>query len=146
VTTLYTIGFTKKSARDFFETLVGAGVQRVVDVRLNNVSQLAGFAKKQDLAYFLSRIGSIEYEHVPLLAPTQRLLDTYKKQGGQWREYECGFLQLLEEREVENSWAPQLREADCLLCSEHRPDHCHRRLVAEYFASRDEQIRVQHLL
>jgi uncharacterized protein (DUF488 family) len=146
VTTLYTIGFTKKSARDFFETLIDAGVRRVVDVRLNNVSQLAGFAKRQDLAYFLNRIGSIEYEHVLPLAPTQGLLDTYKKQGGQWREYERGFLQLLKEREVESTWAPQLREADCLLCSEHRPDHCHRRLVAEYLASHDERIRIHHLL
>lgn len=146
MTTLYTIGFTKKSARDFFETLVDTGVRRVVDIRLNNVSQLAGFAKKQDLAYFLDRIGSIEYEHVPLLAPTKELLDAYKKHRGQWREYECSFLQLLKEREIGTGWAPQLREADCLLCSEHRPDYCHRRLVAEYVASRDEGIRVQHLL
>jgi uncharacterized protein (DUF488 family) len=84
---LYTIGFTKKSASQFFETLLAAGVARVVDVRLNNVSQLAGFAKKQDLSYFLDKIGAIQYAHIPLLAPTQPMLDSYKKHGGGWEDY-----------------------------------------------------------
>ena len=85
---LTTIGFTKKSARRFFETLRAAGVRRVVDVRLNNVSQLAGFAKRKDLEYFLDEIGGIGYAHLPELAPTREMLDAFKKRGGSWREYE----------------------------------------------------------
>jgi uncharacterized protein (DUF488 family) len=142
---LYTIGFTKKSASRFFETLRDAGVERVVDVRLNNVSQLAGFTKKQDLAYFLDKIVGIGYVHAPLLAPTQHLLDSYKKRGGRWSEYEHGFLELMKERKIETSWAPEMHESDCFLCSEEKPDHCHRRLVAEYLAAHLGGIKVQHL-
>lgn len=142
---LYTIGFTKKSASQFFETLRYAGVKRIVDVRLNNVSQLAGFTKKQDLAYFLEKIDNIGYIHVPLLAPTQPLLDSYKKHGARWSEYERGFLELMKERGIEISWAPEMREADCLLCSEEKPNHCHRRLVAEYLAAHLDGIKIEHL-
>lgn len=142
---LYTIGFTKKSARQFFEALHDAGVRRVVDVRLNNVSQLAGFTKKQDLAYFLDKIDAIDYIHAPLLAPTQHLLDAYKKQKGRWSDYEPGFLELMKERRIETSWAPKMRDSDCLLCSEEKPDHCHRRLVAEYLTAHLSDIKVQHL-
>lgn len=142
---LFTIGFTKKSAFQFFETLRGAGVMRVVDVRLNNASQLAGFTKKQDLAYFLDKIDTIGYVHTPLLAPTQNLLDSYKKYGSRWSEYEHKFLELMKERQIEHSWGPKMREDDCLLCSEEKPDHCHRRLVAEYLAAHLDGIRIQHL-
>jgi uncharacterized protein (DUF488 family) len=142
---LYTIGFTKKSALQFFETLRDAGVRRVVDVRLNNVSQLAGFTKKQDLAYFLEKIDAIGYVHAPLLAPTQDLLDSYKKHGGGWSKYEHGFLELMSQRKIDISWAPEMRDSDCLLCSEEKPDHCHRRLVAEYLAAHVGGIEVQHL-
>ena len=142
---LYTIGFTKKSAHQFFETLRHAGVARVIDVRLNNVSQLAGFAKKQDLSYFLDRIDNIQYEHVPLLAPTQGMLDSYKKHRGEWVEYEREFLQLMRNRRIEVVWEQELRDADCLLCSEEKPDHCHRRLVAEYLAAYNGDIRIRHL-
>ena len=142
---LYTIGFTKKSAAQFFETLHTAGVARVVDVRLNNVSQLAGFAKKQDLAYFLDKICAAQYQHVPLLAPTQQMLDFYKKHGGEWDEYERKFLQLMKERRIETAWGQESRDADCLLCSEEKPDHCHRRVVAEYLAAHYDDIRIQHL-
>jgi uncharacterized protein (DUF488 family) len=142
---LYTIGFTKKSAQQFFEALRDAGVRRVVDVRLNNVSQLAGFTKKQDLAYFLDKIDVIEYIHAPLLAPTQHLLDAYKKHAGRWSEYEYGFLELMKERRIEISWGSEMRDSDCLLCSEEKPAHCHRRLVAEYLAAYLGDIRVQHL-
>ncbi len=142
---LYTIGFTKKSASQFFETLRYAGVKRVVDVRLNNVSQLAGFTKKQDLAYFLEKIDNIGYIHAPLLAPTQPLLDSYKKHGGIWSDYEHGFLELMKERKIEISWASEMREADCLLCSEEKPSHCHRRLVAEYLATHLDGTEIEHL-
>lgn len=142
---LYTIGFTKKSAFQFFETLRAAGVARVVDVRLNNVSQLAGFAKKQDLAYFLDKICAISYAHVPPLAPTQQILDSYKKHGGGWGEYERKFLQLMKDRRIETTWFQELQDADCLLCSEEKADNCHRRLVAEYLAAHHDDIRIQHL-
>ena len=142
---LFTIGFTKKSASQFFEGLSTAGVTRVVDIRLNNVSQLAGFAKKQDLIYFLDKICSIRYSHVPLLAPTQPLLDSYKKEGGSWIEYEQKFLQLMADRQIETTWMPQLSDGDCLLCSEDRPDRCHRRLVAEYVAARHSDLDIRHL-
>lgn len=142
---LFTIGFTKKSAAEFFETLLAADVSRVVDVRLNNVSQLAGFTKKHDLAYFLDKIGGIVYTHATVLAPTQDLLDTYKKRGGSWPEYERSFLQLISARRIETSWAGDLRDGDCLLCSEAEPQHCHRRLVAEYLATRRHDLDVRHL-
>lgn len=142
---LYTIGFTKKSASQFFETLRAAGVARVVDVRLNNVSQLAGFAKKQDLAYFLDKIDAIQYIHAPLLAPTQEMLDSYKKRGEGWDEYKRKFLQLMQERRIEETWSLELHDTDCLLCSEEKPDHCHRRLVAEYLAAHHDDLRIQHL-
>lgn len=142
---LYTIGFTRKSASQFFETLRDAHVARVVDVRLNNVSQLAGFAKTQDLSYFLDKIVTIQYEHVLLLAPTQQMLDSYKKHKGTWDEYERRFLQLMKDRRIETTWGAELRDADCLLCSEEKPEHCHRRLVAEYLAAHREGIEIQHL-
>ena len=143
---LYTIGFTKKSAAQFFEALRGANVARIIDVRLNNVSQLAGFAKKQDLAYFLDKICNTQYQHVPLLAPTRQMLDLYKKHGGAWEEYERSFLQLMKERRIETAWGQHSRDADCLLCSEEKPNHCHRRLVAEYLAAHHGDITIQHLV
>src|SRR5436305_1974879 len=99
---VFTIGFTKKPASRFFELLRQSGTKRVVDVRLNNVSQLAGFAKKNDLEYFLRAICDIDYTHVPLLAPTQVMLDEYKKGGGDWDLYEKKFLDLMESRSIEN--------------------------------------------
>lgn len=142
---LSTIGFTKKTASEFFEALRSANVRRVVDVRLNNVSQLAGFAKKQDLPYFLDRIAGIDYIHLPLLAPTQHLLDLYKKGGGTWEAYATDFLGLMTSRKVETFPALELLDGDCLLCSEASPHHCHRRLVAEYMKSHRGNIEIQHL-
>lgn len=142
---LYTIGFTRKSAHDFFEAIRAAGVARIVDVRLNNVSQLAGFAKKQDLPYFLDRIAGIQYIHAPILAPTQEMLDSYKKRRSGWQSYETSFINLMNERHVESTWVDMLRDSDCLLCSEEKPVHCHRRLVAEYLASYRSGIEIRHL-
>jgi uncharacterized protein (DUF488 family) len=142
---LSTIGFTKKSAETFFETLRNSGVKRVVDVRLNNVSQLAGFAKKQDLAYFLEAICDIAYVHQPLLAPTQDMLDDYKKKGGDWRVYEERFLNLMRERRIEHTISPDSLSDGCLLCSEDKPHFCHRRLVAEYLNDHWGAIEVKHL-
>ena len=142
---LYTIGFTKKSAHDFFETLRSADVARIVDVRLNNVSQLAGFAKRQDLPYFLDQITEIQYVHAPILAPTQEMLDSYKKRGSGWQSYETSFINLMKERRIETTWADHLRDSDCFLCSEEKPVHCHRRLVAEYLANFRSDIEIRHL-
>jgi uncharacterized protein (DUF488 family) len=133
---LFTIGFTKKSAQEFFETLRDTGVRRVVDVRLNNVSQLAGFTKKADLAYFLEAIGGISYTHVPLLAPTQGLIDAYRKEGLGVAEFEQQFIALMKKRRVESAPEAALQDGDCLLCSEPDAVHCHRRFVAEYLAPR----------
>lgn len=142
---IYTIGFTRKSASQFFDALCDAQVKRVVDVRLNNVSQLAGFTKKQDLEYFLRKIGSIHYTHALDLAPTQEMLAAYKKNGSGWREYEALFLNLIEKRRVEIGWANELRDGDCFLCSEEKPINCHRRLVVEYFATHFTELEIQHL-
>ena len=143
---LFTIGFTQKSAREFFTLLKEAGVKRVVDVRLNNNSQLAGFSKKEDLPYFLKEIADIEYIHLPELAPTQDILDALKKQKGDWKVYERNFLDLMAQREVEKKIKPELLQEACLLCSEHLPHHCHRRLVAEYLSAKWGGIETKHLV
>jgi uncharacterized protein (DUF488 family) len=143
--TLFTIGFTKKNAERFFEALRGAGVKRVVDVRLNNVSQLAGFAKKQDLVYFLEKICGMEYVHLPVLAPTQEMLDEYKKARGGWEKYQERFLGLMKERAIESGLSRDLLSGACLLCSEDKPDRCHRRLVAEYLQRQWRDVIIRHL-
>jgi uncharacterized protein (DUF488 family) len=143
---IFTIGFTKKSAEDFFTKLRSSGAKRLVDVRLNNVSQLAGFAKKSDLKFFLREIASMDYVHVPLLAPTQELLDRYKKKGGQWSDYERDFLELMKSRQIEVNVPKAVIADGCLLCSEERPEHCHRRLVADYLKERWGDVETVHLV
>lgn len=142
---LFTIGFTKKSAETFFEALRRSGAKRVVDVRLNNMSQLAGFAKKQDLIYFLHHICGMDYIHLPDLAPTQEMLDEYKKSRGTWEAYEQQFLALMRQRRIEETVSKETLEDGCLLCSEEKPHHCHRRLVAEYLKQHWGDIEIQHL-
>jgi uncharacterized protein (DUF488 family) len=142
---LFTIGFTRKSAEEFFTALARSGARRVVDVRLNNVSQLAGFAKKQDLSYFLKKICGIEYLHLPILAPTQDMLDDYKKQHGTWQAYEQAFLALMASRRIESEVSREAIAGGCLLCSEDKPHHCHRRLVAEYLREHWGDIEIEHL-
>lgn len=144
---ILTIGFTKKKAEYFFEKLKKAGVKRVVDVRLNNISQLAGFAKKDDLIYFLTKIGGMDYVHLPELAPTKEILDAYKKQKGDWETYEREFIKLMERRHIEDKIPKEILDKGCLLCSEDTPHHCHRRLVAEYLKNKwDEDIEIEHLV
>jgi uncharacterized protein (DUF488 family) len=142
---IFTIGFTNKKAQQFFERLSQAGVKRVVDVRLNNVSQLAGFSKRDDLSYFLNAIAGIGYVHVPELAPTQEMLDAYKKHKGGWGSYEREFLQLMARRQIESSLSHDLVDQACLLCSEDKPHHCHRRLVAEYLQRHWSDVSIEHL-
>ena len=142
---LFTIGFTQKSAERFFIALIDAGVRRVADVRLNNVSQLAGFTKRADLPFFLERIGGIGYLHLPELAPTQEILDALKKRRGRWSDYEREFAALMASRRIEATMAPVLRDGDCLLCSEATPEECHRRLVAEYLREKWGDVAIHHL-
>ena len=130
---IFTIGFTKKSAETFFTRLKNFGVKRLIDVRLNNVSQLAGFTKKDDLRYFTKAICNIDYVHLPALAPTSEILDPYKNaKQGDWPLYERQFLELMRSRQIEDNIAPEVVDGGCLLCSEEQPHHCHRRLVVEY--------------
>lgn len=142
---LFTIGFTRKSARKFFEILRQSGARRVIDVRLNNVSQLSGFAKKDDLAFFLKELAGMDYVHLPALAPTQDMLDAYKKAKADWDEYARRFLDLMAKRQIERTLDRSLFDDACLLCSEDKPDRCHRRLVAEYLQRHWGDIEVRHL-
>ena len=143
---LFTIGFTQKSAAQFFTLLTNAGVKRVLDIRLNNKSQLAGFSKSDDLAYFLRTIGGIDYRHVVEMAPTQPLLDKARKARDGWDGFEKQFLALIRQRKVEKAVSARELADACLLCSEHEPDHCHRRLVAEYLADAHSGIEIVHLV
>ena len=142
---IFTIGFTRKSAEAFFTTLSKAGVKTIVDIRLNNVSQLAGFSKRDDLRYFAKAIFGMDYVHPPDLAPTQEILDEYKKRKGDWSTYEKKFLALMAQRRIEEKVPKEILEHGCLLCSEDKPHHCHRRLVAEYLRGKWGDIEIHHL-
>ena len=143
---LFTIGFTKKSAEKFFGLLSEAGVKKIIDIRLNNTSQLAGFAKKDDLIYFLKMIGGIDYVHLPEFAPTQEIMDEYKKKKGSWDTYEKNFMALLAKRAADSAVLKSDLDGGCLLCSEEKPQQCHRRLVAEYFSQKWPEIEIVHLV
>lgn len=143
---IYTIGFTQTTAQHFFGRLADAGVERLLDVRLNNSSQLAGFAKARDLPYFLGELLDATYEHDPRLAPTQGLLDAYKKAKGDWSDYERRFTRLMEERQIEKALSPSdFLSPTALLCSEATAERCHRRLVCEYLARHWPDVRPVHL-
>ena len=142
---LSTIGFTRKPARRFFELLRHSGAKRVVDVRLNNGSQLAGFTKKEDLVYFLDELCGMEYVHLPELAPTKDIFDDYKKRNGDWKTYEDRFLDLMRQRRIEETVPREIVADGCLLCSEDKPHHCHRRLVAEYLNQHWGDVEISHL-
>ncbi len=142
----FTIGFTQKSAKDFFSLLKKNNVSRVVDVRLNVTSQLAGFAKKNDLGYFLRELCNADYLHVTDLAPTKPMLDAYKNKTISWESYADKFINLMAQRNIERIVEKSLIDNGCLLCSEHLPHQCHRRLVAEYLNKQwNEDIKIVHL-
>lgn len=143
---LFTIGFAGKSAETFFTSLMKTGVKKVIDIRLNNVSQLAGFTKKNDLKYFLKVIANTEYEYVPQLAATKELMDGYRGGKISWEEFEATYLALLEERQVLKTLKPEGFDKGCLLCSEAKSDHCHRRLAAEWLQAKWGGIEVKHIL
>ena len=143
---IYSIGFTKKSAREFFGALKANAIERLLDVRLNNTSQLAGFAKLADLPYFLREICGAAYEHEPLLAPTQEILDAFKKHKGSWDVYTEAYLALIRSRKVESVLSQDsFREKTVLLCSEPTAEHCHRRLALEYLQKHWDGVRIIHL-
>ncbi|HEX5610321.1 MAG TPA: DUF488 domain-containing protein [Solirubrobacterales bacterium] len=144
---IFTIGFTRTTAEDFFGRLRSNHIEHLLDVRLNNRSQLAGFAKRDDLAYFLRELVGASYEHAPLLAPTPEILDAYKKKSAMpWEEYEERFLALMRDRSIETTLRPaDFERRTVLLCSEDTPDKCHRRLVVEYLAEHWDGVRVVHL-
>jgi uncharacterized protein (DUF488 family) len=143
---IFTMGFTRKTAREFFGKLRRPGLLRLVDVRLNNVSQLAGFSKRDDLAFFCESILSIEYRHLPELAPTQEMLDKFKKNHGDWIDYQQKFLALMAERKIEERLDRAMIDGSCLLCSEATPENCHRRLVVEYLAEKWADVEIEHIL
>ena len=143
---IYSIGFTQKNAGEFFETLKAHRIERLLDVRLNNTSQLAGFAKQSDLAYFLKEICGAEYEHEPLLAPTQDILDAFKKKKGDWNVYTQAYLNLIRSRKVESTLSKEsFAKRTVLLCSEATAEHCHRRLALEYLKNHWGDIIIHHL-
>lgn len=143
---IYTIGFTKKNARCFFSLLKQSGAKRIVDVRLNNVSQLAGFAKMDDLSYFAQELCDMDYLHLPAFAPTKEILDDYKKNGSDWGFYEKRFMALMKQRRIEDDRNRAIVEDGCLLCSEDQPKYCHRRLVAEYLKDAWGDVEIIHLV
>ena len=145
--TIYTIGFTKKSAEDFFELLKQHRVELMIDIRLNNKSQLAGFSKGSDLRYFLREICGANYVHCPEYAPTKELLSAYQAGNTSWSEYERVFDQLMESRKDYLSFLQKYSRFSrvCLLCSEPTPERCHRRLVAEKIAATDPSVEIIHL-
>jgi len=142
---LFTIGFTKKTAKEFFSLLNENGVKKIVDTRINNTSQLAGFAKGKDLAYFSKVILDIPYEHIIDFAPTQDLLKRYRNKKISWGEYENEYLKLLDNRKIFEQLEAESLDGACLLCSEHLPDYCHRRLLAEAIQSHHPEFTIIHL-
>lgn len=143
---IYTIGFTQKKALQFFNLIKENRIKKVVDVRLNNVSQLAGFAKRDDLVYFLKEICDCDYEHAPDLAPIDEILKPYKKGEISWEIYEDKFMNLMAQRNIEKYFHLKDFNDKCLLCSEHLPHHCHRRLVLEYLKnSQRTESNITHL-
>lgn len=146
---LYTIGFTKKNAEQFFSLLEKAQITTLLDIRLNNVSQLAGYTKRDDLCFFLKKILNVKYIHSIKLAPTKQILDDFKSNKISWEKYEIEYYKLLEERNIKSLFPTIVdfnKDTICLLCSEEKPTHCHRRLLAEYLKRNlSQNIEIIHL-
>jgi uncharacterized protein YeaO (DUF488 family) len=143
---LYTIGFTEKTAETFFNLLKKAEVKKILDIRINNVSQLAGFAKGKDLAYFAKAILGADYEHNTDLAPTKELLKDYRDKKVSWQQYEKQYVEILNKRHILKKMDLDKLDGACLLCSEHKTDMCHRRLLAEYLQKHNKDIEIIHLI
>ena len=143
--TLFTIGFTKKNAKEFFGLIKKNEISLLVDVRLNNQSQLAGFTKKNDLMYFLETICNCSYIHKSQWAPNEQILKDYKNKIITWNDYDKKYISLLEARNIEQYFSPEKYNNSCLLCSEPEPTQCHRRLLAEFFQKKNPNITINHL-
>ena len=142
---IYTIGFTKKSAKEFFNKLIINKIKTVIDIRLNNTSQLAGYAKKEDLVYFLREIGNIGYVHRMEFAPSEEILKDYKNKKIGWIDYEKKYIELLNNRKILEKIKISDFDQACLLCSESMPEQCHRKLLADYFSSSFNDVEIKHL-
>jgi uncharacterized protein (DUF488 family) len=142
---IFTIGYTHKTAEEFFRILSQNGIATLIDIRLNNKSQLSGFTKKQDLDFFLRKICEIDYLYIPSFAPTKKILDEYKKKKINWDEYEQKFNLLIQERKIEKELDLKILNNACLLCSEETAENCHRRLVAEYLSNKFDNVLIIHL-
>ncbi|EPQ9786261.1 DUF488 family protein [Escherichia coli] len=145
---IHTIGFTKKTAEHFFNALKKNGVIRIIDTRLNNYSQLSGFAKAKDLEFFLKKICDIDYIYRSELAPTKKILDDYKDKKITWEQYSIEYLNLMEQRLISSKLSSIDVNNGCLLCSEDKPHHCHRRLLAEYLKQQwsNQKTNINHIL
>jgi uncharacterized protein (DUF488 family) len=144
---LYTIGFTHKSAQQFFNLLLENGIRRLIDIRINPHGQLSGFARQEDLPYFLKELsGGCQYVYLPLLAPTKEMMNDFREKGD-WEQYVSRFEALMDERDIPAALDRSIFEsaACCLLCSEATPEHCHRRLVAERLARSWPDVQIVHL-
>jgi uncharacterized protein (DUF488 family) len=143
---VYTIGFSTRTAPDFFGVLRHVGIKRCIDVRVSNTSQLAGFTKRGDLPFFLRELCGTEYVAEPLLCPTLELMRDFRRGRAGWAEYERRFLDLMAERRIEAILDPDLFSVpSVLLCVEHAAEHCHRRLIVEYLQARWNNLTVEHL-
>lgn len=149
---LYTIGFTQKTAETFFGLLKENGIESLIDIRLNNKSQLAGFAKGKDLRFFLKELCDIQYYYAPEFAPTTELLNDWKKERISWEEYEKIYEKLMVKRKAEilftDRYLGTAKEKMCFLCSESTPENCHRRLLANYLKTHVSELfnaEVKHL-
>ena len=145
MTSLYTIGFSGKDAKTFFELLKLNKIQTLFDVRLNNVSQLAGYTKKSDVAYFLDKICNIKYTHLPILAPTKEILDEYKNKRISWKDYESKYVTLINQRQIGRHLRDIYFDNSCLLCSETKAEQCHRMLAANIIKENFLIDRIIHL-
>lgn len=142
---LYTIGSSGKNAETFFNILKNNGIISLIDVRLNNTSQLSGFTKKDDLKFFLDKICGIKYIHLPILSPTESILKDYKNKKITWDDYESKYLNLIKDRDIEKELFNINLDRSCLLCSEKTPDNCHRRLAAEFLKSKGKIDTITHI-
>lgn len=143
---LFTIGSSGKNAEKFFNLLNQNNIDTLIDIRLNNTSQLAGFTKKNDLQFFLKKICDIKYIHLPLLAPTDSILKDYKNKKITWNEYEIQYMQLIQNRDIEKIINNINLNNSCLLCSEKTPDNCHRRLLSEILKNSGKIDIIQHII
>ena len=143
---LYTIGFTEKSAESFFNLLKNANIEKIIDTRINNSSQLSGFAKASDLKFFAKELCDISYQHNIDFAPTKDLLKNYRDKKLSWEEYEIEYLNLLDIRNIKSKVDIEELHKNCFLCSEHTAEKCHRRLLAEYFKHINDNVKIIHLI